>query len=127
MQKLLISLALCGVVAIAATAAFSGNAQNKKSPMLSHLKVGQRVKLERALSGGYNVNILNDRYVKSYERADPKYVPPKIIDLGPDFIVVDAGRGFKKMISARAIDVITELPGIKDAAEETNARDAPKE
>ena len=127
MQKLVIPLALCGIVALAATAAFSGNEQPKKSPMLSHLKVGQRVKLERAISGGYNVNILNDRYVKSYERSDRQYVPAKIVDVGPDFIVVDAGRGFTQTISARAIDVITQLPDAKDAADVKNANDKPKE
>jgi hypothetical protein len=127
MQKLVVPLAVCGVVALTVTAAFSGNEQGDKSPMLSQLRAGQRVKLERALSGGYNVNILNDRYVKSYERADPKYVPPKIIDVGPDFIVVDIGRGFKQTISARAIDVITKRSDADEADVEKKIKDNPKE
>jgi hypothetical protein len=81
------------------------------------------VKLERAISGGYNVNVLNDDYVKSFERADAKYVPPKIIQVGRDFIAVDEGRGFKQTISAHAIHVITELPARTEAAAESDSKD----
>lgn len=127
MQKLLLPLALCGVViALCANAALSDNLEHAGSSMLSRLNVGQRVKLERAISGGYNVNILNDRYVKSYEGADPKFIPPTIINVGRDFIVVDVGRGRRQAISIRAIDVITHLPDADEAASEKDAESKPQ-
>ena len=114
MQKLLLPLALCGVeIALCANAALSDNLEHAGSSMLSRLKVGQRVKLERAISGGYNVNIMNERLVKAFDGADPKYTMPTIINVGRDFIVVDVGSGYsrrdRQAISIRAIDVITHL------------------
>jgi hypothetical protein len=78
--------------------------------MLSRLRVGQPVRLLRAISGGYNVEVLNDDYVKSFKGADANYIPEKIIQVSRDFIVVDKGRKFKQAISAYAIHVINELP-----------------
>lgn len=126
MQKLL-TLALCGVLLFAGVAAFSGDQQTENVSWLSRLKVGQPVRLERALSGGYNVNILNDTYIKSFQHADATHVPAKIIEVGRDFIVVDAGRGFKQTMTAHAIHVITELPDAKEAATETDKQVKTKE
>jgi hypothetical protein len=113
------TLALCGLLALAGVAAFGGALQPESAPMLSRLKVGQRVKLERAVSDGYNVNVLGDSHVKSFERADATYVPSTIIEIGRDFVVIDAGRGVTQTISAAAIHVITELP---DARQPASAR-----
>jgi len=125
MQRLVLSTAFCGALVLAAAAASIGNEPPNQSPMLSHLKVGQVVKLERATSGGYNVNILNAQYIKSYERAN--HVPPKIADVGPDYIVVKLDRGIQQMIAVHAIDVITLFPAVEESTEETKDEGASEE
>ena len=124
-------LALCGgslfslAIAIGANSALSDPLEHEGSSMLSRLKVGQHLKLGRALSGGYNVNMLNDSYVKGIESANPNYTSPRIINVGRDFIVVDSGDGLRQTISINAIDVITHLPEGGESASESDTENEP--
>jgi hypothetical protein len=119
MQKVITLAGFLLIAAVALAALAGSEGQTPASSLLSHLKAGQSVKLEQATSGGYNVNILNERYLKSYAQADNKYIPPKIIVVGPDSITVELSGGMKRIIAAHAIDVITELP-----AEEPKTKEA---
>ena len=113
MKKMVVALALVSVFVVATAMALNDNEQQTRATILSRLKVGQPVRLERAISGGYNINVFNDRWVKSFEKADPKFVPPRILEVASDFIVVDTGHGHEQAIAAHAIHVITTVDALK--------------
>jgi hypothetical protein len=88
--------------------------------MISLLKPGQAVKIERSASGGFNINVLTAKYVQSIRHGDESYVPPTIARIGRDFVAIKVvnirGEGknrttqdIERIIAAHAIDEITLL------------------
>ena len=106
MKQLVAPLLLCAGLAIFGATAFSANEQAETAPLLSRLKVGQRVNLTEA-SGGYEFVIFNSR--KNLDERAADFVPHKVVQVGPDFVAVDLGRGMERAIAAHAIVGITTL------------------
>lgn len=108
MHKLFILFACFFMFGAAATVAFDGNAQETTSTMLSRLQVGQRVKLSRAISGGYNVDVLTERQIRTYERTTSLPDALTIVAIRPDYIVV-TDHSVEQAIAAHAIDIISSV------------------
>jgi len=124
MQKLASTVAASALAVIVALTALGDEPESKPTTMLSRLKVGQQVRVVRISSGGYNIEIPNDKYIKDFERrnARVKFVTSKITEIGSDFIVVNSADGTEKTIAAHAIEVITKLPEVKAEADESSAK-----
>ena len=92
--------------------------------VMRHFFAGQRVELDRALSGGFNVIILDEGLQKrDFEEAG--YEPPTILHAGPNAIVVVDENGATQTIAAHAIDVVTRHPEAeKDEREEREGNGA---
>jgi hypothetical protein len=120
MRNIVVRAALSACVLLCAFAVRGGDPESKPATMLSRLKVGQPVRLVRFPNGGgYNVEIPNDKYIKSFERTGrQRYVASKITEVGSDFIVVTSPDGTERTVAARLIEVITKLPEIKAEADE---------
>ncbi|MDM4019621.1 hypothetical protein, partial [Roseiconus lacunae] len=74
----LLFLTACGAIAIAATTATGrteGNQSELSSMLSQHLKKGQNVRLQQALSGGYDINVLSASYLDAFKRDDAEYLP----------------------------------------------------
>lgn len=86
--------------------------------VMRHFFAGQRVELDRALSGGFNVIILDEGLQKrDFEEAG--YEPPTILHAGSNAIVVVDENGVTQTIAAHAIDIVTRHPEAeKDEGEE---------
>ena len=121
MRSFCVALVLCCLLAFVGSTAFSGNTQNENVSMFSRLKVGQRVRLEKAVSGGFVFFLLNDEQVKSFQKSNEKFVAPKIVEIGQDFVVVDQDDSYELTISFDAIHVIANLRNAKNVAAENDA------
>ena len=116
MKRVALSVSLILLLAIPAALALSTPPEDAMPGMLTLLKRGQSVQLEKALSGGYNINVLTEKYVESFKGADENYVPTTVTKVGREYIVVRQSlktkaftRGFEQAISAHAIHAITLL------------------
>ena len=77
--------------------------------IMNHLFAGQRVELDRALSGGFNIIIL-DEGQNGRDFEDAGYEPPTILHAGANSIVVIDENGVTQTIAADAIHVVTRHP-----------------
>lgn len=70
-----------GIVAVA-VARSETESEVKPTTMMSRLKLGQQVRVLTD-NGGFNIEIPNDQYIKSFERRKntPKYVTSKITEI----------------------------------------------
>jgi hypothetical protein len=84
--------------------------------MISLLKPGQAVKIERSESGGFNVNVLTAKYVQSFRHGDDSYVPPTITRVGRDFVAVRIVniRGERKKGTTQNIERIIAVHAIHE-------------
>ena len=122
MKKIAVPCALLLVLVVSVSIAVSGNETETKSTMLSHLKVGQQVKLNRSESDCFNVIIVNeksDEYKKIVirEEAFRSFKPSTITEIGSDFVVVSNPIGFEQTIAASAIHIVTTFPDDKAPGE----------
>lgn len=121
MNKVLVCLLTASAIVVLCMAV-RGETESETKPaaMISHLKVGQQVRALGNSGGGYNIEIPNAMYIKSFEskRGAPKYVTSKITEIGSDFITLSSANGSERTIAFHAIDVITKLPEMKAEAED---------
>ncbi|QDS91689.1 hypothetical protein FF011L_04220 [Roseimaritima multifibrata] len=127
MRQLMLLFTLCAGLAIFGATAFSANDRAGNAPLLSRLAVGQHVRLETAPSGGYELFIFNERYLKRLQESGADFFPQKIIEVGPDFVVIDAERGIQRAIAAHAIDVVSLLPNDFGDAESRDSETSPEQ
>lgn len=121
MKKIALVLAAVTLIAVVSAVANGGTEpEMKPATLISRLKVGQQVRVLNGPVGGFNVEIPNAQYIKSFERKgnNRKYVTSKITEIGADYIVVTSADGTEKTIAIHAIDVITKLPEVKVEADE---------
>jgi len=83
--------------------------------MLSLLKPGQAIDLERISTGGYNVILLTDQILAALVKANPEYIPIRITKVGQDYIVIRQRQVlpqpmvfyYSQAIAAHAIHTVT--------------------
>jgi hypothetical protein len=73
---------------VSASMALPGDAGRDSSTMLTLLRPGQAIDLERVTTGGYNIILLNDAMLAELLKANPNFVPIRVVKVGQDYVTI---------------------------------------
>jgi hypothetical protein len=88
MRKAGILVLLLASLIVSASMALPGDAVRDNTTMLSLLRPGQAIDLERVSTGGYNIIFLSDAMLAELLKANPNFVPIRVTKVGQDYVMI---------------------------------------
>lgn len=101
-MKNLVACSALTLLVVSGLSAFAGDGGNS---MLARLAVGQRIEMKPAFTGGMEITVYPEKQWKAFPQG--YLLPPQIIEIYPDYIVVELKPGLEQSISCNAIHMIT--------------------